>query len=313
MDQETTSCIKLTDGVRLHGKDIYVNMICYTDGYIRFLLQVFTMQAVMVFYPVYIIIKRQRTGGTTLIPLHGFIAREYSMARLEHALERFPTLLLNFANKERSGENIAFLIAVAAWKKSWNVYRSLGHEKLRRYMFNLAVRLFATDINLTTAKYPVNVDFSVYEHLVSVLGSAMRFVDIPEVANPILPFEDIPTSPGVERSSTTERSGTTPPFNTPRTSFDSKEDIPPFDEGSMITIPNDFTIPEDFDSRVFDGAILSTKRLVLRDTWPKYVKYLKSQTESQHAINYVAEPPRKWWNKIWMSERTPLAQGSGSI
>ncbi|PGH12772.1 hypothetical protein AJ80_06596 [Polytolypa hystricis UAMH7299] len=46
-------------------------------------------------------------------------------------------------------------------------------------------------------------------------------------------------------------------------------------------LPKDMYIPVRFDETIFDDAVASIKLLVLRDTWPKYIEYLRVKRKEE--------------------------------
>ncbi|TLD08111.1 hypothetical protein PspLS_12126 [Pyricularia sp. CBS 133598] len=174
----------------------------------------------------------------------------FTMAALDYMLKRNPEPLREFsALRDFSGENIAFLSAVADWKAGaakpqtptdkGSVQSEEGIE-LRRLRFNDALHIYAEFVSARHAEFQVNIGSADQKQLEAVfgpaaqilLGGSQRFDDL------AVPFEMECTDEGAERV---------------RAQY--------FGE-----------IPDQFDDQVFDDAEVSIKYLVLTNTWPKFVK-----------------------------------------
>ncbi|KAF7714890.1 Uncharacterized protein PECH_007867 [Penicillium ucsense] len=184
-----------------------------------------------------------------------------TMGALEHVLERNPLPLLEFsALREFSGENIAFLMAVSAWKTSLpQVLKDSAagpdgqSQDLLRRAFNHALGIYVDFISVRHAEFPVNISSSDLKSLEDIFERAayLLYGDERE-ADPVTPYDNFamePLSPAVS-------------------------------EGSEKGIANDTRhriyywgdIPELFGATTFQDAEASIKYLVLTNTWPKFIK-----------------------------------------
>jgi hypothetical protein len=191
-----------------------------------------------------------------------------AMSALECFLEDNPAPLQEFAAlREFSGENIAFLITVAEWKRSlppavrdsttpstYNV-KELTHEH-----FNCALNIYAEFVSLRQAQFPINITFKELTKLERIFESPTRILygDKCEV-DPIAPFDTLGFS-----------------FGSPSTSASSGDLEKPIRSSFSGDTKNQAQywgkVPEEFDATVFDDAIQSIKFLVLMNTWPRFIK-----------------------------------------
>ncbi|KAH7255965.1 hypothetical protein BKA59DRAFT_490166 [Fusarium tricinctum] len=193
----------------------------------------------------------------------------FTMGALEHILERNPEPLQQFsALRDFSGENIAFLRAIAEWKSSLpasvrgpknqedSATQELVHER-----FNSALRIYANFVSARYAEFQVNLSSHDLKKLENVFeASARTLYGEKRAVDPVLPFESfMMTSPAKVNSSGASAHGS---------------------ENGIITASIEISdralywgdIPEDFDGSIFDDAEASIKYLVLTNTWPKFVK-----------------------------------------
>ncbi|KAL5603589.1 hypothetical protein FOVSG1_006339 [Fusarium oxysporum f. sp. vasinfectum] len=201
----------------------------------------------------------------------------FTMGALEYVLGRNPEPLQQFsALRDFSGENIAFLRAIAEWKSSLpasvrgpknqedSATQELVHER-----FNSALRIYANFVSARYAEFQVNLSSHNLKKLENVFeASARTLYGEKRAVDPALPFESfMMTSPANVNSSSASAHGS---------------------ENGIITASiegNDRTlywgdIPEDFDGSIFDDAEASIKYLVLTNTWPKFVKDKHCSLES---------------------------------
>jgi hypothetical protein len=194
-----------------------------------------------------------------------------TMGALEHVLERNPEPLQKFsALRDFSGENIAFLRAVAEWKSSLppavrdpERINDGSIRELVRERFNSALRIYTNFISSRDAEFQVNLSShdlkkleAVFEYPARVLFGNTREVD------PATPFDmfagpnnstlDNASSHGSETGIIMERKR-------------SRDVI-----GDKALYWGE--IPDGFDETVFDDSEASIKYLVLTNTWPKFVK-----------------------------------------
>ncbi|KAH6867793.1 hypothetical protein B0T10DRAFT_596345 [Thelonectria olida] len=193
-----------------------------------------------------------------------------TMEALEYVLERNPGPLQQFsALRDFSGENIAFLRAVAEWKSSlppavYDPTKSQDHkvQQLVRERFNSALRIYIDFISSRDAKFQINLSSQDLKRLESVFESSARalYGEKREV-DPATPFDSFPMTPQV-RSSAASSHGS---------------------EAGIITSTNETEtigdtglywgdIPDGFAATVFHDAEASIKYLVFTNTWPKFVK-----------------------------------------
>ncbi|TLS24185.1 hypothetical protein PpBr36_09133 [Pyricularia pennisetigena] len=174
----------------------------------------------------------------------------FTMAALDYTLKRNPEPLREFsALRDFSGENIAFLTAVADWKAGAAKSRASTDEgsvrseegvERRRVRFNGALQIYAEFISARLAEFQVNIGSADQKRLEGVFGPAAQilFGDAQTFDDPAVPFKMERTDNAVERG---------------RAQYFGQ-------------------VPEEFDDDIFDDAQVSIKYLVLTNTWPKFVK-----------------------------------------
>ncbi|KAJ5280938.1 hypothetical protein N7478_006310 [Penicillium angulare] len=196
-----------------------------------------------------------------------------TMGALEYVLERNPAPLQEFsALREFSGENIAFLTAVAEWKHSLPValkdttaIRDDKVQELMREPFNRALHIYAEYVSPGHAEFPVNVSHQVLRKLERIFEKPTLLLygerEEPEPATPFKEAFDLDS-----------------PI-TPDTG-DSEKGL----KHSVREIRNLVQywgdIPEEFDASIFDESEGSIKYLVLTNTWPKFIKIHRSSISS---------------------------------
>ncbi|KAI6778680.1 uncharacterized protein J7T54_007621 [Emericellopsis cladophorae] len=195
-----------------------------------------------------------------------------SMGALEHVLESNPTPLLQFsALRDFSGENIAFLTAVASW-------RDMLPGSGRRLSFNIAEKL-VEDLNPNTdAVYShFNRALRIYTDYIS--PSADFQVNLPStIFRRLHAVFEIPA-----RTIYGEKQGAdlSTMWDTPRSM--------PSDGSEGVRVQYWGTIPADYDEGLFDEAEANIKYLVLTNTWSKFVKErrmsIASDLTGAHAVN----------------------------
>ncbi|KAJ4286644.1 hypothetical protein N0V88_007934 [Collariella sp. IMI 366227] len=156
-----------------------------------------------------------------------------TMAALEHVLEKNPEPLRQFsARRDFSGENIAFLTAVAEWKaalpQDFLCDRHDTTPDTVREQFTRALRIYTEFISPREAEFPINIAWADLRKLQGIFERAARHA---AEANPPRP------------PATTQ----TPHLPT---------------QSTKATSPS-------FSASVFDAAQASIKYLVLTNTWPK--------------------------------------------
>ncbi|KAI5455910.1 hypothetical protein BGZ63DRAFT_518698 [Mariannaea sp. PMI_226] len=194
-----------------------------------------------------------------------------TMEALEYVLERNPGPLQQFsALRDFSGENIAFLRAVAEWKSSLppavrdpmkikdNEVQELVHER-----FNSALRIYIDFISSRDAKFQINLSSQDLKRLESVFESSARILygEKREV-DPATPFDSFPMTTKPKSSSASCHGSETGIMTG---SINETEAI-----GNKALYWGD--IPDGFDATIFYDAEASIKYLVFTNTWPKFVK-----------------------------------------
>jgi hypothetical protein len=214
------------------------------------------------------------------------------MEALEFALEQNPEPLQKFsALQDFSGENIAFLRAVSAWKaqlpsamcrKGALRNGNCGVDvNTVREAFEIALGIYTEYVSNLDAAFPLNLASDELRQLESIFEKTARSLyGDKTLVDPGTPFETViatTTVPGTPGSRASEK----PIF----ASLSSEERDTT--SGEMIVR---FTgqIPAGFDGAVFDEAEASIKYLVLTNTWPKYVKEKRS-SESLNGSNRPSE------------------------
>lgn len=173
--------------------------------------------------------------------------RLLTMGALDHVLNGNPQPLQEFsALNDFSGENIAFLTRVAAWKSSWP-QTVTGEDRIDAY--NRALGIFADFISIKDAEFPLNLPSRQLKHLEKTFEKPTRAVMGESAVNPATPF-DFPAPGDVEQARSTQ----------------------------MQRYTGD--IPEDFDMDAFDDAQSHIKYLVLTNTWPKFVSEMRHRRRS---------------------------------
>lgn len=185
-----------------------------------------------------------------------------TMSALEYVLERNPTPLQEFSSlRDFSGENIAFLTCVAAWKASLpeavrSGIKDTTTRELVRERFNGALRVYAQFISIKDAEFPINISSTELKKLETIFESSARVLygEKNEVDS-ATPF-DFPECVPKTSEASSAASGSNRPSVT-----DASDGVQFWGE-----------IPESFDESVFDEAEQHIKYLVLTNTWPKFVK-----------------------------------------
>jgi hypothetical protein len=171
------------------------------------------------------------------------------MSALERVLHENPIPLQDFsALNDFSGENVAFLRRVMAWKRDWET-REFVNEDGERVdgrlgLYNRAVDIYTDFVSPTDAEFPLNLSSSVQSNLETLFQPALSIC---------------PPSPTTPSAVT--------PFDTP-SSHISSSSTRAFYTGS---------IPSTFTNSVFDAAVAHIKYLVLTNTWPKFVAEMQQR------------------------------------
>lgn len=241
--------------------------------------------------------QRLQQGPTTAISL-----RE----ELDLLLGGDMTSLLTFVlTQDYSAENILFLHQIRTWKAKWFQlapnFTNTG--SLRKHMYDCAIELYATYINIHSANFPVNLESAISYALDSMFSDAMLLSRHTGSGNNIAPFESISDITLVN-----SESGTPTPTQMGSRSRRALrrqviDDFGASFSGVMVeryietmladlkrmseeprSVSEDFGIPDGFNETVFDEAERSVKTLVLRDTWPKYRRYEGLRVTERRAV-----------------------------
>lgn len=216
-----------------------------------------------------------------------------TMAALEHVLSKNPEPLRKFsATRDFSGENIAFLTAVAEWKASlpppFLRNRHNASPEIVGSHFTRALRIYTDFISPRDAEFPINIAWHELRKLEGIFERAARTVlGAPDSSSTsATPFAEVHWNPAPDGAPSSRGSQipmvttTPPPPPTP----------PPHPEtgsAETLTLPDAFVftgdIPPSFDAAVFDAAQASIKYLVLTNTWPKYVRERRNSESSEGA------------------------------
>ncbi|EWZ30173.1 hypothetical protein FOZG_16341 [Fusarium oxysporum Fo47] len=210
-----------------------------------------------------------------------------TMEALEYVLERNPEPLQKFsALRDFSGENIAFLRAVAEWKSSLppsvrdpEKIKEPSVQELVRERFNSALRIYTGFISSRDAEFQINLSSQQQRRLEGVFESSARILygDKKQV-DPALPFEtfQMTTSPTKVKSSAASSHGS----ETGIMAADSVADAGYMSDKAMYW----GDIPEGFDATIFDDSEKHIKYLVLTNTWPKFVKDRRCSIDSNDTL-----------------------------
>ncbi|KAF4953284.1 hypothetical protein FGADI_6150 [Fusarium gaditjirri] len=210
-----------------------------------------------------------------------------TMEALEYVLERNPEPLQQFsALRDFSGENIAFLRAVAEWKSSLpsavrdpEKIAEPSVQELVRERFNSALRIYTGFVSSRDAEFQINLSSQQQRRLEGVFESSARILygDKKQV-DPALPFEtfQMTTSPTKVKSSAASSHGS----ETGIMATDSVADTGYMSDKAMYW----GDIPEGFDATIFDDSEKHIKYLVLTNTWPKFVKDRRCSIDSNDTL-----------------------------
>ncbi|KAG8168556.1 hypothetical protein KVR01_001305 [Diaporthe batatas] len=188
-----------------------------------------------------------------------------SMGALEYVLEHNPDPLRQFsALKDFSGENVAFLTAVAEWRSR---YRATGEGEAAREAYNKALHIYVDFISPKDAEFPINISFQDKTGLEAIFEKAARVLYgdrglANSQATPFAPGSGWPREAQAGRPShASER-----PIIGSRTNSNADVEL----RAMADRIAYWGEIPATFDGTVFDRAETSIKYLVLTNTWPKF-------------------------------------------
>ncbi|KAF9873810.1 integral membrane protein [Colletotrichum karsti] len=195
--------------------------------------------------------------------------RLLTMSALDYALRENRGSLQEFsALSDFSGENIAFITRVVAWKSSAWPARPASPESLSvnnetmLNAYNRALDIYADFISLTLAEFPLNLPSTELKHLEAMFEKSARILFGDETSiNPITPFD-----------------------HTHQVRDGSRTDSEP-DIRRQVRYTGE--IPAGFDATAFDSAQKHIKYLVLTNTWPKFVKEMHQRRRSSETDRSV--------------------------
>lgn len=208
----------------------------------------------------------------------------FSMGALERLLENNPEPLRQFsALKDFSGENVAFLAAVADWRRSF----PYGQEKeALQASFNKALGIYTKFICPRYAEFPINISFQEMDSLESIFSEAARILY---------------GTGGISRATVSQF---VPP-NWPRPQDGGERASPTSEE--VLEMQTTFRrvsyygrIPESFSATCFDQVEASIKYLVLTNTWPKYLEDSKRSSNISSSVESldVLKPGRSLGSRV---------------
>ncbi|KAI6750484.1 hypothetical protein HG530_014765 [Fusarium avenaceum] len=172
-----------------------------------------------------------------------------SMKALDHVLERNPGPLQDFsALTDFSGENVAFLTDLLKWKKRWHGKPDIKQRSPEPY--NGALDIYIRYVSPRDAQFPLNLPSPVLKSLEAIFEKAARDVLGEVTVNLALPFEG------------------------------------PISTDSLLIDRTYYTglIPDGFGGAVLDAAEKHIKYLILTNTWPKFVKEMRTRKQSSETL-----------------------------
>lgn len=214
--------------------------------------------------------------------------RLLTMTALDRVLTENPSPLQDFsALSDFSGENIAFLTRMMAWKASFHpaiplsptIYEEVSaREELppQLDMFNQALEIYIDFISPHFAAFPLNISSQSLKALDDIFKEPAEAVRGASDVNTATPFD----MPHHGRSSS---------------------------DHTTATAPYTGSIPEGFNREVFDDVRDSVKYLVLTNTWPKFVAEM--QQRHRQKLRRSGETERSETSEA-SSQRTLVAKVS---
>ena len=209
-----------------------------------------------------------------------------SMGALEYVLERNPDRLRQFsALNDFSGENVAFLTAVAEWRTR---YRTVGKGEAAREAYNKALHIYADFISPKDAEFPINISFQVKTGLEAMFEKAARVLygERGLANSPATPFAPGADWPRGEPAAARPSHASERPMIGSRSNSDADVELRALTD--RVAFWGD--VPAEFDATVFDKAETSIKYLVLTNTWPKFVR---DRRESGTSLTSVGSEGRR--------------------
>lgn len=219
-----------------------------------------------------------------------------SMGAMEHLLQVNPEPLRHFsALKDFSGENVAFLTAVAEWKRSYPAAEDSCKEEAIRDAYTRALRIYTDFISIRDADFPINISFQDMGKLESVFEKAARILfGRTGLADHVTPFGAPPMSfPYGASDGEGSHSRMSQTSERPMVGLSPKDSATEL--RSMVNrISYWGDIPEAFDVDVFDQSEANIKYLVLTNTWPKFVQERRQSDGSLTTLTVEDHPVNSW-------------------
>ena len=159
------------------------------------------MELVTLIFPIFAIIKHERTARQTKQALDAFDRKQaatgskslltrstiskrsgpmYSSESLDECLNSTYDALQIYAScEEFNGENIMFLVRVLSFKSSYSTTMATpntGSFRVRTSLFRTALSIFISLVHTETAAYPINIESPVYAKLDAIFGAATTLV-----------------------------------------------------------------------------------------------------------------------------------------
>ncbi|KAI9847341.1 MAG: hypothetical protein M1838_000925 [Thelocarpon superellum] len=222
------------------------------------------------------------------------------MQAFEDALRENAGDLLEYAaTREFTGENIVFLIRVRRWKETWqDTEARKGNLTLdqRQKLFASATDIFERSVSLQSSQFPINVESDIYLTLNKVFG---REKPTSVAASVVAPFSDPWAIATIARIN--EVSEAMDGASLARSTSTKSLGVEVHQMGNLQTTSSEHlfasaqaSIPEGFDSHVFDRAERSVKYMVLTNTWARYVNARRSSSGSTvSSWTYNSKEPRR--------------------
>ena len=235
------------------------------------------MQAVAIVFP--IVAARHEVGCSSLTAKRPYdcssrVGRSASEELYAALTGNFEQLLDFAADKEFSAENILFLRAVIDYKAKWmntlgpNSAANSKASTLRKDAFSEAAYIYHKLVHPTTAKFNVNLESDVYRSLEGTFAGVPYTITNCKNRDLVVPWEDTASTSAMITPQDSAESITMAPFELGNVQLLSRDGW----AASGDTVKGALEIPIDFSFSVFDEAYRSITRLVLTNTWPRYVK-----------------------------------------
>lgn len=213
------------------------------------------------------------------------------MESLEECLNaNYDGLQVYASSQELNGENIMFLVKVLMFKKQWESAYShcTDIKRCDVTLFRSALRVFISLVHTGTAKYPINIESTLYNTMNAVFGEATELVackrtnSIVSAKSCVAPWDEpaLDTASGKAESASESLQMVTILPLTPiqesigSASNDSKEHIISLDTPACENEDPlaDFLIPDGFNDKIFDETYKKVRYTVWAGTWQRYME-----------------------------------------